>query len=69
MLYFIGYLLLAAIISGIVTIIFPPAGAIIGIILLIGVFGAAWNKTKERLDILDAKAYEKKLNKKLSDDE
>lgn len=48
---------------------FCKEALVVGILILLGTFSAAWSKTKKKLDMLDAKAYEKKLRKKFTEEE
>lgn len=43
----VKYTLVSAILTLIVAFFFPPAGLILGLLLLIGVFGAAWGDVKK----------------------
>jgi hypothetical protein len=64
LLYLLKYWIVCGIVAGIVKFFYPLAGLIVGILLFIGSFGAAYNDLKEKaVPNLNHKVLKKKFSK------
>jgi hypothetical protein len=48
LLYLLKYIIVGGLISGVLAAFFPVAGAIVGLLFLIGMFPAAWKEFREK---------------------
>lgn len=48
--YFLKNLVVAVMVAGIVAVVFPPAGAILGALLLFGVFSTSWKDAGKKME-------------------